>query len=99
MSVLVNLLNSYFFFVKFQILYSYNEQYMAKYNISIIFQNYDPVYPYCILANSDDRVHTLSNAILPYWVPKISNGWKGWKAVTWYGRIVTLEYAGLGRLV
>ena len=47
------------------------------YNISTIFQNYDPVYPDCILANSDDREHTLSNATLPSCVPKIGNGWKG----------------------
>ena len=56
---------------------------MTIYNISIIFQNYDPVYPYCILANSDDRVYNLSNATLPSWVPKISNGWKGGKGVAW----------------
>ena len=49
---------------------------MTIYNISAIFQNYDPVYPYCILANSDDREHTLSNAILPSCAPKIGNGWK-----------------------
>ena len=51
------------------------------YNISTIFQNYDPVYPYCILANSDDREHTLSNATLPSSVPTIGNGWKGEKGV------------------
>ena len=44
------------------------------YNISTTFQNYDPVYPHCILANSDDKEHTLSNATLPSWVPKIGNG-------------------------
>ena len=35
----------------------------------------------CILANSDDREHTVSNATLPTWVPKIGNGWKGEKGV------------------
>ena len=72
---------------------------MAIYNNSIIFHNYDPVYPYCILANSDDTVHTLSNATLPSWVHKISNGLKGWNGVAWQGRIVTLENVRLGRLV
>ena len=50
---------------------------MTIYNIS----TYDPVYPHCILPNSDDREHTLSNATLPAWVPKIGNGWKGEKGV------------------
>ena len=63
---------------------------MTIYNISTIFQNYDPVYPYCILANSDDRVHTLSNATQPSRVHKIGNGWKGGKGVAGYGRVVTL---------
>ena len=56
---------------------------MAIYNNSVIFHYYDPVYPYYILANSDDTVHTLSNATLLSWVPKINNGWKGGKGVAW----------------
>ena len=70
---------SYFFFIKFKSFYSYNN--LRPFTTFQQFQNYDPVYPHCILANSDDREHTLSNATLPAWVPKIGNGWKGEKGV------------------
>ena len=69
---LFNMFYSYFFFIKFK-------SRTVKTNLRPFttfqqFQNYDPVYPLCILANSDNREHTLSNATLPAWVPKIGNG-------------------------
>ena len=74
---------SYFFFIKFKLCTCSYKNLKTIYNISTIFQNYDPVYPHCIfLTNSDDREHTLSNTTLPSWVPKIGNGWKGGKGVT-----------------
>ena len=60
-------------------MYSYNI--LRQFTTFQQFQNYDPVDPHCILANSDDREHTLSNATLPAWVPKIGNG-----------RVVTIGY-------
>ena len=77
---------SYFFFIKFKLCTV--QQSKTINNISTIFQNYDPVYPHCILANSDLREHTLSNATLPSWVPKIGNGWKG---DVWLGKVEQLR--------
>ena len=68
---------SYFSFIKFK---SYTVI-TRPFTTFQQFQNSDPVYPHCILANSDDREHTLSNATLPAWVTKIGNGWKGEKGV------------------
>ena len=69
---------SWFFFVKFKSC-SYNN--LRPFTTLQQFQNYDPVYSHCILANSDAREHTLSNATLPVWVLKIGNGWKGEKGM------------------
>ena len=81
--VFFNMLNSYFLFIKFQILYTAVIRIHGHLQHSIILQNYDPVYPYCILANSDDRVHTLSKATLPSWVPKSVIVEKDGKGVAW----------------
>ena len=70
---------SYFFFIKFKSCTVITN--LRPFTTFQQFQNYDPLYPHCILANSDDRQHTLSNATLPAWVPKIGNGWKGEKGV------------------
>ena len=60
-------------------MYSYNN--LRPFTTFQQFQNYDPVYPHCNLATSDDREYTLSNATLPARVPKIGNDWKGEKGV------------------
>ena len=76
---LFNMFYSYFFFIKFKSCTVITN--LRPFTTFQQFQNYDPVYPHCILANSANREHTLSNATLPAWVPKIGNGWKGEKSV------------------
>ena len=70
---------SYFFFIKFKSCLVITN--LRPFTTFQQFQNYDPLYSHCILANSDDRAHTLSNATQPAWVSKIGNGWKDEKGV------------------